>query len=243
MGAVTDGQVLTRSGSTIVGSAGGGGGGNTLNAAYDQGGAGVGREITVDTGAVLLSASGGPSLELDGYMACNEISTPTESTFRGNLYVKRVSGESEISELHYLDNQGKEIQITDDGYLNVEAGATGGGPVLVFSDDTEFTEAGVALLTKKTFRIVVDSESPVVSWRVIVGMWTTGGSGTAEVKVDIGGDSDTYTSTSSEEEIKKSSITRSVGGTDSFLTVTIKLRMQVANDTAHVKYTDIYAIY
>jgi hypothetical protein len=29
-----------------------GGGGNTLNAAYDQGGAGLGREIDVDSGAV-----------------------------------------------------------------------------------------------------------------------------------------------------------------------------------------------
>ena len=41
-----------------------GGGGNTLDAAYDQGGAGAGRTITAESGAVIIEGTGG--LVLDG---------------------------------------------------------------------------------------------------------------------------------------------------------------------------------
>jgi len=48
---------LTNSGdTTTIAAAGGGGGGNTLDGAYDEGGAGVGRTITADTGAVEITS-------------------------------------------------------------------------------------------------------------------------------------------------------------------------------------------
>lgn len=50
---------LTSAGSIVtIASTGGGGSGNTLDAAYDQGGSGSGRTITVDNGAVVLDAVG-----------------------------------------------------------------------------------------------------------------------------------------------------------------------------------------
>ena len=51
---------ITPSGNTLtIASTGGGGGGNTLDAAYDQGGAGIGRTITADNGAVNIQGTGG----------------------------------------------------------------------------------------------------------------------------------------------------------------------------------------
>ena len=57
-----------------------GGGGNTLDGAYDQGGAGVGRTITADTGAVTIAGSGG--LELD---TGTLLQTPGDPVFVGSL--------------------------------------------------------------------------------------------------------------------------------------------------------------
>jgi hypothetical protein len=135
-------------------------------------------------------------------------------------------------------NNKKKVQIG-----NLPGGGGGGGPVLLFSDDTEFTETGTTLVTKKQFRLVVDSANAFASYRVVLGLWTTSGSQTAEAEVSIGGDSALYTESGTTEAVKKSTITRSLGGTDTFLDVTIKLRIQVSGDTAHIKYTDIYGIY
>ena len=49
---------------SIIASGGGSGGGNTLDGAYDQGGAGVGRSITADNGAVQITGSADPLLHL-----------------------------------------------------------------------------------------------------------------------------------------------------------------------------------
>lgn len=50
---------LTSAGSVVtIASSGGGGSGNTLDAAYDQGGAGAGRTITVDQNAVVFAGTG-----------------------------------------------------------------------------------------------------------------------------------------------------------------------------------------
>jgi hypothetical protein len=242
IGAIVDGENLIRSGSTIISSAGVGG--NTLNGAYDQGGPGVGRTITADSGSVIVDANGNnEAMELDGYLRLDDIgapSTPGPLFQSGLLYAKKAS-EPEAIELYYMDDNGLETRITDDGYV-AGGGGVGGGPVLVFSDDTEFTEAGTTLVTKKTFRIVVDSANPVTTWRVVLGLWAESGAETAEAQVDIGGDTDNYTETLTSEQIQKSSITRTAG-TDAFLTVNIKLRIQSGGDTAHLKYTDIYAVY
>ena len=89
--------------------------GNTLDQAYDQGGAGVGREIGADSGAVIIDAYGDDALDLDGYIFLREISDPTYFENKGGLYSKDVDG---YTELHYIDNYGSITQITDDGYLD-----------------------------------------------------------------------------------------------------------------------------
>jgi hypothetical protein len=58
----------------------GGGGGNTLDQAYDQGGAGAGRMITADSGAVTIEGAGG--LVLD---AGNLLQTPGDPALVGSL--------------------------------------------------------------------------------------------------------------------------------------------------------------
>ncbi len=88
--------------------------GNTLNQAYDQGGAGVGRVIIADSGAVEIDASGAAALDLDGYISLGEISAPSALDNKGLLY----SGDSDgYSELFYLDNYGNSIQVTEGGFL------------------------------------------------------------------------------------------------------------------------------
>lgn len=280
--------------------------GGTLDDAYDYGGGGAGRSITVDNDPVYLDASGGEALDLNGCIDLREISTPSNTANIGKLYVKNVEGDADISELFYLDDQDTEIQITGDGtlalgslpahaethtsgfldtiqldtlgvpsdtvYLNATIAAHGllpkldgdsthvlrgdgswgeaGGAgtvdrFLIFSDDYEFTETDTSFQTKKSARVVLDSDLSVTGWRVVVSIWITGGGGdTAEVKVDIGGDSVTLTSTAGAEELKSGDITVSSASEDTLEDLVIQLKVTGAGgDTAHVKYTDIYAVY
>ena len=62
----TNGGALTADASGVVSCSDddSGGSGNTLDMAYDQGGAGHGRTITADSGAVVIQGTGG--LDLDG---------------------------------------------------------------------------------------------------------------------------------------------------------------------------------
>ncbi len=96
--------------------------GNTLDQAYDQGGAGVGRTITADSGAVQINAPNDQALDIDGYISLNETSDPGVLGNIGSIYAKDDSGDTE---LYYLDNSGNSVQITKDGYVNAAgSGAT-----------------------------------------------------------------------------------------------------------------------
>ena len=77
-----NGRALTADASGVVSCSDddGGAAGNTLDAAYDQGGAGVGRTITPDSGAVEIAGSGG--LELD---TGNLFQTPGDPVSTGSL--------------------------------------------------------------------------------------------------------------------------------------------------------------
>jgi len=88
---------------------------NTLDQSYDENGSGAGREIIVDSGAILLSASGNEALRLDGYIGLQEISDPTSLLDKGLIYVMDDSGDTE---LFYKDASGNSVQITKDGTLN-----------------------------------------------------------------------------------------------------------------------------
>lgn len=134
------------------------------------------------------------------------------------------------------------------------APAGGSDRTLVFSDDTEFTEAGGTLSTKKTFRIVRDSDKTVIAWRVVVSMWMDDGAGgapggdTGECEVTIGGDAldSTLTTTSASEVVLSGDISATLSSSeDELLTANIQIRISAGanGDSAHIKYTDIYAIY
>jgi hypothetical protein len=89
--------------------------GGTLNTSYNYGGAGAGRTITVNAGAVTLTATGGEALHTDGYIGIvKKAADPTAVANMGSVYTKDVNG---ITELFYFDSTGSYTQITDDGYL------------------------------------------------------------------------------------------------------------------------------
>jgi hypothetical protein len=89
--------------------------GGTLNTSYNYGGAGAGRTITVNSGAVTLTATGGEALHTDGYIGIiKKAADPTAVANMGSVYTKEVNG---ITELFYFDSTGSYTQITDDGYL------------------------------------------------------------------------------------------------------------------------------
>jgi len=89
--------------------------GGTLNTAYNYGGAGAGKTITVNSGAVTLTSSGGEALHTDGYVGfVKKAADPTAVANMGSVYTKDVNG---ITELFYFDSTGSYTQITDDGYL------------------------------------------------------------------------------------------------------------------------------
>lgn len=91
-----------------------GSGGGTLNQSYNFGGAGAGRIITVNAGAVEMNAGGEESLSIDGYFGLKEIVEPNPLANKGLLYSQEADGKTE---LFYMDNAGDATQITSDGYL------------------------------------------------------------------------------------------------------------------------------
>jgi hypothetical protein len=135
--------------------------------------------------------------------------------------------------------------------LGPYASSSGGGGAgtldrhLVFSDDTEFTESGTSYVTKKTFRLVNDSDKPVTAWRLVAGLWTVGGT-SAEVQLQVvgtGTDSDTATTTETSEGVVAIDLPVSAANDeDDFLTVNIQIK-QTGGGVAHIKYTDLYAVY
>jgi len=160
------------------------------------------------------------------------------------LYVQDASNRDKAV---YISRDGDDIKFTDVTTGTKTLAQLITDPVdrhLVFSDDTEFEETGTSYVTKKTFRIVLDDDKPPTSWRAIVGIWVTGGSDTVTCNVDIGGDSNTTTSTSGTEEVKKFDITVSNADTDTLEDCIVQIKLTTGSGaTAHIKYTDIYAVY
>jgi hypothetical protein len=130
---------------------------------------------------------------------------------------------------------------------------TGGSGVdrfLVFSDDTQFAEAGGTFVTKKTFRIVRDSDSPPIRWRIVVSMWGGGELDTVECRVQAVGSGGTDSATlpavvGPSETIVSGNI--DISGINepenSMITINIQLRLAAGGGPANLKYTDIYAAY
>lgn len=147
-----DGNVIQL---TDGGSPAGSGSGNTLDQAYDEGGAGAGRIITANSGPIEINSSGDMSIKIDGYISLLEITNPTALSNMGVIYVKDVSG---ISELFYLDDSGNFIQITNNGSVN----AVGSGNTLDQSYDQGGAGAG-RIITADSGPVQINaSEGPAI---------------------------------------------------------------------------------
>jgi hypothetical protein len=152
-------------------------------------------------------------------------------------------------------SEGEVLTYDDKNAVWYNAPPSGSGTLdryLVFSDDTEFTEADTPYAIKKTFRIIRDSGKKPMAWRLVCSLWTVGGT-SASCKLNIVGsgsaDSGEVTSTATTEGNYANSI-KSVDVTpvednereDTILTVTIQLK-QTGGGVAHIKYTDLFAIF
>ncbi len=147
-------QTLSRKGDTIFLTNGGfillppNSGGNTLDAAYDQGGAGMGRIITADTGAVEILGMGYTALEVDPDPTNHgiEILNSTAAGKAGLMATSSLNGRA-VSVAHggfgsgiYLHNTatGEGLLIDNDGTgkgLKIE-NANSGPAILIENDGT-----------------------------------------------------------------------------------------------------------
>ncbi len=141
------------------------------------------------------------------------------------------------------------IQQLEDG---IPAGGGGGtlDRTLVFSDDTQFAEAGASFVTKKTFRIVRDSNKLPASWRVVVSLWGSASYDEAECRVNAVGIGGTDTVTLSTvlgtaETIVSGNITIDNDNEPSNTLVEIQIQLRLADGggAANIQYTDVYAVY
>jgi len=120
---------------------------------------------------------------------------------------------------------------------------------LVFSDDSYFSESGAVFVTKKTFRIVRDSDLSPSRWRALVSLWASDAGGSAECKINFvgsgGTDSILLTSSANSEALEADSVAINDGyePNDSFITANIQLRLASGTGEARMQYTDIYAMY
>lgn len=151
----------------------------------------------------------------------------------------------------------------DDGYVLIwnasanrwipgaQTGSTGNlDRTLVFSDDTQLTESGGGFVTKKTFRIVRDSNKTPSSWRFVVSLWGTDPGDTAECKINAVGTGGTDTVTlstvsgSTETIVSGNIVINGISEpVDSFVEIQIQIRLSVGATGANIKYTDMYALY
>jgi hypothetical protein len=127
---------------------------------------------------------------------------------------------------------------------------SGGGSLdrmLLFSDDTEFSEATGTFVTKKTFRVIQESVKRPTSYRLVLTLWCADGATQAEAQLVVGtATAVTVTSAETAETdvaIKTITVTAVAGDDDKRSTVAIKCRVSGGTGTAHLKYTDLYAIF
>lgn len=122
---------------------------------------------------------------------------------------------------------------------------------LVFSDDTPLGESGTGWVTKKSFRIVRDSDKPPTSWRAVVGLVASGQGEIAECRMLAIGSGGTDTSgtmsvTGTTESVR--AVTLAINLTnepvDAFIEIEIQLRKQGTGGTGvTLSYTDVFAIF
>ncbi|GEM_PF-2783063 len=149
---------------TCADDSGGGGDGNTLDEAYDEGGSGAGREITVDSGAVKLTGSNAADETLEvsqsaDYDAVNLLAG--NATF-GETILQLDANEEDTGSFNfvefYSDADGTPDQefaidqdgnITNDGTLTVGGDASINGTLFTLDADNAGSGANVRLLANQ----------------------------------------------------------------------------------------------
>jgi len=144
---------------------GGGSGSGTLHESYING-----NIIWVINGEpVFIDGYGTDALEIDGYLALNEINDPSTLENSGLLYTKDDAGDTE---LFYLDNNGNVVQITLDGYVS---GSGTSSPLTTKGDlwvyDTDNTRLPI---DSDGYVLTADSsEATGIKWAEISGSGST----------------------------------------------------------------------
>jgi len=106
----------------------------SLDETYNEG-----RYIFVDSGPVILAASDGNALQMDGYLTLVQILEPGFVPVSGILYTKNIDG---YVDLFFKDNYGYGVQITGDGYLDTFGGVRGVGLFEQSGDPTPESQKG-----------------------------------------------------------------------------------------------------
>ena len=126
------------------------------------------------------------------------------------------------------------------GTLSLTTNTNVGGRPAVLINDFEFAETGSSYVTKLSSRYVRQADLPPDGWRVMAGMWRTGGAGTASLEVEYGGDTLELTSTDTSEELQSGTLSFDNAAEDTLDTWTIKLKLTGGGTDARFKYLSIY---
>jgi hypothetical protein len=172
-----------------------------------------------------------------------------------------LSGTYPLPTVAKIQGRSVDSSVPDDGYVltwnqslarwkpQPPTGGSGSNDrFLVFSDDSQFSEAGSSFVTKKTFRIVRDSDQPPTSWRFVVSLWVSGGGNTAECRIQAVGSGGTDSVTLSTSGVSETIVSGEIdiSGTnepvDSLITINVQLRLASGSGIAYVQYTDMFAV-
>ncbi len=143
----TSGQILQTNGSGTLSWTNNAGGGNTLDAAYDQGGGGVGRSITADTGAVVIT-----NTDADAAFLLSVTPTPGSSAATGGVQI--TSGANSTEDSLQIANSGSGFSISTDSDLFTVA--NDGSVIALDLDVTGAT--GIVLQNDETITNATDTE-------------------------------------------------------------------------------------
>lgn len=115
----------------------------------------------------------------------------------------------------------------------------------ILGDDTQYTESGSSPVTKISFRDINDSDKAAATYRAVVTLWCASAGATATLTLNIGGSSNTVTSTvnPSETDGAIKSVEVSSPGTDQRLSCTVQLHRSAGTGDVYFKYIDIYKLF
>jgi hypothetical protein len=137
-------------------------------------------------------------------------------------------------------------------------GPTGAGGVgtvdrfLVFSDDTEMSETSQTWTTKKSFRIVRDSDKAPTKWRFVVSLRADIDTEVAECQAEILGsdvieNSSIMSTSATVETVCSTTLTIDVDNEPvDTLPIIINIQLRKGNDTGtevFLRYTDVFALF